>query len=163
MRPGHFDGVIAIVSRLFRIVQPEHAYFGQKDFQQCAVIRELVRREDLAIELHICPTVREADGLAMSSRNTRLTPDERTAAAGINKALSRLCAEIGDNDPEPLLREAKAKLEETSPLLRCEYLAVVDAETLNTMRRREPGRSYVVVIAAWCGSVRLIDNMFLSS
>ena len=155
-RPGHFEGVATVVSKLFTAVEPDRAYFGQKDAQQVAVISQLVADLDFPMEIRVCPTVREPDGLALSSRNAYLSPAERTAAASLSAAL-RLAAEAfasGERRPERLQGILLGRLEAES-LARVEYAEVVDPRTF-----RPPGT--LAVLAVRFGSTRLIDNHDLS-
>ena len=155
-RPGHFDGVATVVSKLLSAVEPDRAYFGQKDAQQVAVVKRLVRDLDLPVQIRVGPTVREADGLALSSRNAYLSPDERQAAASLSSAL-RLAADAyasGERRPEQLRQTLWTRLE-AEPLVRIEYAEVVDPETF-----RSPG--WLAVIAVRIGGTRLIDNHNLS-
>ncbi|QOZ51493.1 pantoate--beta-alanine ligase [Bradyrhizobium sp. CCBAU 53338] len=158
-RPGHFRGVATVVSKLFNMVQPDVAFFGEKDFQQCAVIRRMTTDLNLPVEIFTMPTVREADGLAMSSRNRFLDDDNRQRALSISRAL--LAAEAafrkGERDVEKLLELAKRHLGEVD---RLQYLEVVDAETLK--RPESPlRRPAALCVAAYIGSTRLIDNVAL--
>jgi len=157
-RPGHFRGVTTVVAKLFGIVQPDRAYFGRKDAQQLAVIRRMVRDLNLPVEIVAAPTVREPDGLAMSSRNQRLNPEERQAATAIYRALRRAAARIasGASDAEAVRREALAELEAT-PLLRVEYLEIVDPDEIRPVHRI--AGEVLVAAAVWAGSTRLIDNV----
>jgi len=151
-RPGHFEGVATVVTKLFGAVQPDRAYFGQKDAQQVAVVKRLTRDLDLGVEIVAAPTVREPDGLALSSRNAYLGPDERKAAASLGAAL-RSAAEAyasGERDPAALRAKLRARLD-AEPLVSVDYAEVVDPETF-----RPPGR--LAVIAARLGRTRLIDN-----
>ena len=154
-RVGHFDGVVAVVRSLFRLVEPERVYFGEKDWQQLAVISELVRREFFGLTVVPVPTVREYDGLAMSSRNIRIAPGDRKTAALLYGALCAVADAGGAQDSvDAQTAELLAKGWEM------EYLAVVDAETLedavdSTRERR-------VLAAGFCGGVRLIDNLRVS-
>jgi pantoate--beta-alanine ligase len=155
-RPGHFEGVATVVSKLFAAVEPDRAYFGQKDAQQVAVISRLAADLDLPVEIRVCPTVREPDGLALSSRNAYLNPAEREAAASLSAAL-RLAAEAfasGERRPERFQGILLGRLE-GEPLARVEYAEVVDPRTF-----RPPGT--LAVIAVRVGSTRLIDNHDLS-
>ncbi len=158
-RPGHFDGVITIVKRLFDIVQPTDTFFGQKDFQQCMVVAALIKRNKLPITLHICPTLRENDGLAMSSRNTRLSEDERQAAALIFKSLSHVKNNFDANALNQIINEAKAIIKQNK-LLKIEYLEVVNVDTLEHDTTIQKNK-LVVLAAIHCGAVRLIDNMLI--
>lgn len=158
-RPGHFNGVGIVVSKLFNIVQPDRAYFGQKDLQQTAIIKSLVRNLSFPTELRICPTVREHDGLAMSSRNVRLTAGERALAPEIFRILSN-CKEalLKGGTVESALQEAVAEFEK-QPAFRLEYLELVDAETLITARALNAEGRNALCIAVHLGKVRLIDNV----
>lgn len=158
-RPGHFDGVATIVAKLFNIVEPDVAYFGQKDLQQCVLIERMVRDLDFKVMLRRCPTIREPDGLAMSSRNTRLGPDQRRIAPRIYESLSALASS---------LRIGKAHAEIGESLSQCaiglatdgfrvEYLAYVDGDTMLPLQQVSTN-SYLIM-AAWLGEVRLIDNV----
>ena len=155
-RPGHFEGVATVVTKLFAAVDPDRAYFGQKDAQQVAVVKRLVLDLDLGVEIRVCPTVRDADGLALSSRNAHLSPEERRAASALSSAL-RLAAEryaAGERDPMRLRQILHDRLAH-EPLARVDYAEVVDPETF-----RPPGD--LAVVAAWIGATRLIDNHRLS-
>ena len=157
-RPGHFNGVCQIVSKLFDMVQPHRAYFGEKDFQQLAIIREMVRQMQYPLEIIGCPIVREADGLAMSSRNTRLSADERTTALNISRTLF----ESQEFAKSHTLAETKAFVEESIAAtdgLRLEYYEVVDERTLQTVREWDEAEGIVGCITVFCGEVRLIDNI----
>lgn len=153
-RPGHFNGVAQVVSRMFDLVQPERAYFGEKDFQQIAIIREMVRQEDYPIQIIACPIVREADGLAMSSRNALLTPEARAAAPFIFKALSDGVHRKGT--PAEVEQWVSAEIDKHAPL-KTIYFKLVDAATLQPIT--EWGGSVRGCVAVQAGSVRLIDNM----
>ncbi|MGH7838114.1 MAG: pantoate--beta-alanine ligase, partial [Candidatus Binataceae bacterium] len=159
-RPGHFRGVTTVVAKLFNIVKPHCALFGEKDFQQLRAIERMVR--DLNFDLEIIPvgTVREGDGLAMSSRNAYLSPDERKRALALSCALraARAAFKAGVRDPRQLRRVALHLLE-GAPGVEVEYVDVVDAETLETIATIE--RPLVIAIAARVGTTRLIDNLVL--
>lgn len=160
-RPGHFRGVATVVTKLFNIVQPTRAYFGQKDAQQVAVIRQMVRDLNFPIEIVTCPTVREPDGLAMSSRNAKLSPAERQAAAVLYQALSAAQArfEAGERHPDALRAAMKAVLEREKAA-RIEYISVADAETL--IEQKTPlERAALLSMAVYIGETRLIDNIIL--
>lgn len=158
-RPGHFDGVVTIVGRLLDAVKPDHLFMGQKDYQQCAVIAKLLSLQYQHIKLEIVPTVRETDGLAMSSRNVRLSELERKDALKIYETLNWVKSNYQLKGYRELLEEAKKILSEK---LRVEYVDIVDADSLESLENKIEGRSAVCLIAAWCGSVRLIDNMIIS-
>lgn len=158
-RPGHFDGVITIVRKLFTWVGPTRAYFGKKDYQQCAVIQELVNKFHLPIALEFGETLREPDGLAMSSRNARLSVDERQLAVQVSKALFDAKA-----NHQQLVSEAQQSIAtffEGEPLFRLEYIAIVDKDHLTPLAPNKPTTGSVALIAVWCGNVRLIDSMIL--
>ena len=157
-RPGHFNGVAQIVSKLFYAVEPDKAYFGEKDFQQLAIIREMVRQLDLKLEIVGCPIVREADGLAMSSRNTLLTADERQRALTISRTLFASLDFATDNS----LAATKAFVEEkinSTPGLELEYYQIVDGNTLQEINEWSDSDYIVGCIALFCGKIRLIDNI----
>ena len=151
-RPGHFEGVATVVTKLLAAVQPDRAYFGQKDAQQVAAVKRLVSDLDLGVEIRVVPTVREPDGLAMSSRNAYLNPEERKAAAAISGALQEAAHAYaaGDHDPRRLRALISARLG-LEPLVSPEYIELVDAATF-----QKPGM--LAVIAARVGKTRLIDN-----
>jgi pantoate--beta-alanine ligase len=160
-RPGHFRGVSTVVTKLFNIVQPAKAYFGQKDAQQLLVIKKMVADLNMDLEVVACPTVREADGLAMSSRNTYLTPEQRKAAPVLYKALT-LAQEMwakGEKDPGEIRQEMKA-LVDKEPLADIHYISIADTVTLNEYlhRMKKPA---LVSMAVKIGKTRLIDNIML--
>lgn len=159
-RPGHFRGVATVVSKLFHLVQPQRAYFGQKDAQQVAVLRKMVRDLDFGIEIVVCPTVREADGLALSSRNVYLSPAERQAATVLSRALfwARDRVQEGEREGAALLAGMRRMLE-AEPLCRLEYLEIVDAENLEPLAHL--GGDVLIALAARFGNTRLIDNVLL--
>ena len=159
-RPGHFRGVATVVALLFELTQPTDAYFGQKDYQQAFIIKRLIRDLHLSIRMHLLPTVREPDGLALSSRNASLSPAQRAQATVLCAALRRIRARIrnGERRSARLLAEARALIS-AQPLARLDYAAIADAETLQPIRRLR-GR-LVVLIAAWVGRTRLIDNVLV--
>ena len=154
-RPEHFAGVATVVAKLFHIVQPQRAYFGQKDAAQLAVLRAMARDLDFDLEIVACPIVRDADGLALSSRNRYLNPEERKRALVLSRTLSWLAQRIaeGERNPEELLRDARPHLADTA----LDYLAIVDAATLLPVAVAKPGS--LVAIAALVGTTRLIDNV----
>lgn len=159
-RPGHFNGVAIVVKRLFEIVTPTKAYFGEKDFQQLAIIKKMVSMLELPVEIIPCPIVREADGLAMSSRNARLTPEERNEAPVIYKALSGIKENYTWFIPDGIKQLVTGEIQE-SRYFRVEYVNVVDAETLLPFEDWQDVEHAVVCVAAFIGSVRLIDNIVL--
>ncbi|MBV6395182.1 MAG: Pantothenate synthetase [Anaerolineales bacterium] len=159
-RPGHFRGVTTVVSKLFNAVQPHKAYFGQKDAQQAAVIRKMTRDLDFPIEIVVCPTVRETDGLAMSSRNSYLSPDERTAAAVLFRSLSaaRSAYERGERNAQSL-RRIMAEVILSEPLAKMQYVSVADYDTLEELET-VAGKA-LLSMAVFMGRTRLIDNVVL--
>ncbi len=160
-RPGHFDGVATIVSKLFSLAQPDRAYFGEKDAQQLAVIRRFARDLDFPIEIVGCPTVREADGLAMSSRNRYLTPEARQRALTLSRALHAAEARFaaGEREVATLAAEIARILAEGRPT-KIDYASIVDAETLQPVAGRIERRA-LVAVAVWFERTRLIDNVTL--
>ena len=157
-RPGHFNGVAQVVSRLFDIVKPHRAYFGLKDFQQLVVIKQMIQILDLPVEIVSCPIVREPDGLAMSSRNVRLGKKERKQAPRIFQTLSQAFL-LKNKYTVEALKEWVIQNIETTPLLKVEYFDIVRADTLQTVVSwDEPGEKQGC-IAVWAGNVRLIDNI----
>jgi pantoate--beta-alanine ligase len=159
-RPGHFNGVAQVVSKLFRIVEPHKTYFGQKDFQQLAIIRSMVIQLEMPIEIISCEIMREPNGLAMSSRNERLTKEERVLAAVISKTLFKIKADCFLKPISALLKDG-TELIRSQPLMSLEYLEIVDSETLQPINAIDPSKSAVVCIAVKLGAVRLIDNVVL--
>lgn len=159
VRPGHFRGVATVVAKLFNIVQPHVAFFGQKDFQQCAVIRQLVGDLNLAVEIVTVPTVREADGLALSSRNSYLSPADRMRARCLSQGLLTAQAAFseGERDSRRLIALARDAITEVDQL---QYLQLVDATTLEPVAGPVE-RSAALCVAAYVGVTRLIDNVIL--
>jgi pantoate--beta-alanine ligase len=156
-RPGHFVGVATVVCKLFHVVRPHVALFGEKDWQQLAVIRRMVTDLDMGIEIVGMPIAREPDGLAMSSRNAYLSPDERQRALALSRGLiaARLRAEAGERDAAALVATARAIVE--AEVDRVDYLELRDAATLAPVTRLE--REAVLLVAAFVGKTRLIDNL----
>ena len=157
-RPGHFNGVCQIVSKLFLIVEPDRAYFGEKDFQQLAIIREMVRKYPFNIEIVGCPIVREADGLALSSRNARLSAEQRVQALQISKTLFSSLDFAKENNLEATKQYVENRIAESEGL-RLEYFEIVDGNTLQTVSGWEDSNYIVGCITVFCGDVRLIDNI----
>ncbi len=159
-RPGHFVGVATIVCKLFNIFQPDRAYFGQKDAQQVVVIQRMARDLDFDLEIVVCPTVREPDGLAMSSRNVYLSPEERRAATVLFRALSAAQAawQAGERDGERLRQHMRAVLA-SEPLARPDYVSLADPDTLVELER--VGERALASLAVRIGATRLIDNLIL--
>lgn len=156
-RPGHFRGVCTVVGKLFHIAAPDRAYFGQKDAQQLAVIRKMVRDLNFDLEVVGCPTVREADGLAKSSRNSYLSEEERTQAVILNQTLkyARDAIDAGERDVKKL-RGNMVRMIETKPLAEIEYIEFVDGEILQPVERLE--KPTLIALAVRFGKTRLIDN-----
>lgn len=155
-RPGHFRGVATVCSKLFHIVGPNRAYFGEKDFQQLAVIRRMVRDLDFPLDIVGVPTVREPDGLAMSSRNARLDPEQRQAAVVVWRGIEAAQALAKNTrDAEAILAAARQTLA-SEPLAKPEYVEIVDPATLQAVSSVEAEAR--IVLAVWLGEVRLIDN-----
>lgn len=159
-RPGHFEGVVQVVSKLFDIVSPDRAYFGQKDFQQQTIIKEMVRQLNYGIQIITCPIVREPDGLAMSSRNARLTPSERAVAGIISQTLFTIQKLAGKLSVDELTMLVESEIAEGS-LTELEYFEIVDARTLQPVLNLDKAESAVACIAVKVGQVRLIDNVIL--
>lgn len=161
VRPGHFSGVATVVTKLFNIVQPDAAWFGQKDAQQCAVIRRMAADLDLPVEIIVAETVREADGLAMSSRNVYLAPPERAAAVCLIRALRAAEAlhDAGERDAGAL-RSAMSAVLADEPLARPDYVSVADPDTLAELDAMDE-RGAVASLAVRIGTTRLIDNLLL--
>jgi len=157
-RPGHFRGVATIVVKLFNIVQPTRAYFGQKDAQQAVVIKRMVADLNMGIEVEVVPTVRESDGLAMSSRNIYLSPGERQAATVLFKALNlaRQLRKDGEKDAEKIRRQMVSLIQK-EPLAQIDYVSIADAETLEELDLID--RPALTSLAVRIGKTRLIDNM----
>ncbi len=160
-RPGHFRGVTTVVSKLFHIIEPDVAFFGQKDAAQSAVIRRMVSDLNFSVEIVICPIVREPDGLAMSSRNAYLNPDERQRALALHRSLNRVENEFraGERNAARLI-DAATKVFAPEPQIRLDYFEIVDPNTLDPVEQIE--RPALVAVAAYVGSTRLIDNRMLN-
>jgi pantoate--beta-alanine ligase len=161
-RPGHFRGVATVVLKLFEIVQPNYAYFGRKDAQQVCIIQKMVRDLNLDVELVICPTVREGDGLAGSSRNEYLSPEERRAAGVLFRALQAAEMDLSAGVKDTLeLQRTMRQILESEPKARVDYAEIVDAGTFEPVVRVE-GRCYAL-LAVRIGNTRLIDNMLIQA
>jgi len=158
-RPGHFEGVAEVVKRLLDIVQPHFLIMGQKDFQQFTIIGHMIRKLDLPVELIVCPTMREEDGLAMSSRNRRLTPEIRKRANVLWKTLLYVKENTANADPKNLQEKALEML--TMPDFKPEYFRIVDGYTLQPVTNFSECDYAVAVTAVWAGDIRLIDNEIL--
>ncbi|MDE0536088.1 pantoate--beta-alanine ligase [Tenacibaculum sp. L6] len=159
-RDGHFDGVGTIVKTLFEIVEPNTAYFGKKDFQQLQIIKKLVEKYELPVIVKGRPIFREEDGLAMSSRNTRLTKEYREAAPFIYKTLKKAKKKFGSKSPEELTKWVEKQFKK-HPLLELEYFTIADEKTLQTATKKEANTKYRAFIAVFAGDIRLIDNIRL--
>jgi pantoate--beta-alanine ligase len=157
-RPGHFNGVMQVVSRLFDLVQPDCAYFGEKDFQQIAVLRAMAREIKSPVEIIACPIVREEDGLARSSRNTLLSEEGRAQAPNIYRILSESRTWSKELSPKAVIERA-TQLLDAIPTLQVEYFEIVDADTLQPITRWEDSPKPHGCITVYCGDVRLIDNI----
>jgi pantoate--beta-alanine ligase len=160
-RPGHFSGVALVVSKLFNIIQPDVAYFGQKDWQQFAVIQQLTRELKFNLVLKSVPTLREPGGLAMSSRNARLNPAQRQQATVIYRALKQAAAELKSGRAMEEVKAAVQRTIEAEPGFTLEYFEVADRENLTPLTHVTASGQPILCIAAFAGEVRLIDNMFL--
>lgn len=160
-RPGHFRGVTTVVAKLFHIVEPDAAFFGQKDAAQVAIIRRMVRDLILPVEIVVCPIVREADGLAMSSRNAYLNPDERKRALVLHRSLMRVqeLESAGEHDASKLIAAGREEFSR-EPAVRMDYFEIVNPETLDPVQDVSQGA--LIAVAAYVGSTRLIDNLLLT-
>lgn len=157
-RPGHFNGVAIVVKKLFEIIEPHKAYFGEKDYQQLAVIRNLVKNINNPVEIISCPTIREDDGLALSSRNIRLSREERKIAPYIYKILKLVKDEANDNTPGALINMALAEFQKI-PEFEVEYFEIVDPGTLLAVDKAATGQKCRALTAVKLGKIRLIDNI----
>jgi len=162
-RPGHFNGVVQVVSRLFDIVKPQYAFFGEKDFQQLAIIKYITKKLNYPIEIIACPTIRESDGLAMSSRNLLLNPKQRIAAALIFKTLTETAQMVSAQNlltPNDLSLWVTSQIND-NPLLKVEYVQILDSSTLQLITTWSDSDNIQLCTAVHTGSVRLIDNIKL--
>lgn len=157
-RPGHFNGVAQVVSKLFYIVEPDNAYFGEKDFQQIAVIREMVRQLNLPVHIVDCPIQREADGLALSSRNTRLTPEQRQKAPVIARTLKESTTFVPAKSVQEVIDFVVNTINQV-PEMKVEYFEIVDGHTMQSVKYWSDTTYPVGCITVYCGEVRLIDNI----
>ncbi len=160
-RPGHFDGVGTVLKHFFTIVDPTNAYFGEKDFQQLQIVRKMVEIEQMTVKIVGCPIYREENGLALSSRNKRLTTEQKEAAPLIYKTLSQALRDFGTKSVIEIKENVFSAIEAT-PLLELEYFEIVDAKTLNIATTKETDIKYRAFIAVYAGEVRLIDNIALN-
>lgn len=159
-RPGHFQGVCQVMARLLRMVEPDDLFMGQKDYQQCMVVKRLLELIGMKTNFHACPTVREADGLAMSSRNLRLSPAAREKAVTIFQALQMTKDSSKTGDVTDLTSQAKELLNEKG--FSVDYFEIADADTLEPLSHSHTSRKLVALTAAFLDDVRLIDNMILT-
>ena len=159
-RPGHFNGVGVVVSKLFNIIQPDNAYFGQKDLQQCAIINRLVKDLSYNLKLNICPTQRETDGLAMSSRNRNLTAEQRKSAPDIYKSLQKAVELLKDKNSSQSVNSFIVNLLDNIKGIEVEYFEISDFETLQPINELSEGKT-ALCIAAFMGKTRLIDNIIV--
>jgi pantoate--beta-alanine ligase len=160
VRPGHFNGVTTIVTKLFNIIDPDRAYFGQKDYQQSAIIKRLVADMNMDVDIRVCPTVREEDGLALSSRNKRLSLEDRKDALCIHGSLQKAGAMFASNvrDAKDIVEEMTSVIKKTKQA-RIDYISIVNADTLENLSFIN-GRA-LAAVAVWIGNTRLIDNTIL--
>ena len=160
IRPGHFRGVATIVTKLFNVIRPTRAYFGQKDAQQCVVIRKMINDMNMDLEMIVIPTIRMPDGLAMSSRNVYLNPEERRQAPVLYKALSiaHVMWSEGERDSDRL-RQAMIDLIQQKPLAQIDYISIANKLTLDEIDKAEPPA--IISLAVKFGNTRLIDNIIL--
>ena len=158
-RPGHFQGVVDIVYRLFDLVKPDFAYFGEKDFQQVAIIKLMVKQKNLPLTIVPCPIVREESGLAKSSRNKLLTAEQLEVAPQIYRIITETCAEIPESQtPDALIETLKSKIDSVK-FMKMEYAAFCNSETLELLSKFDKNIGTRLCIAVWCGNIRLIDNI----
>ncbi len=157
-RPGHFDGVVQVVSRLFELLPVHKAFFGQKDFQQLAIIQEMVKQLNMDIDIVSCPIVREESGLAMSSRNERLTTQERAEASIIYQTLKEIKANYKEHSVQEWQEKVRQTISQTE-YCRLEYIEMVDSKSLQAISNWNDGQEIAICIAVFCGNVRLIDNI----
>ena len=160
VRPGHFNGVTTIVTKLFNIIDPDRAYFGQKDYQQSAIIKRLVADMNMDVDIRVCPTVREEDGLALSSRNKRLSLEDRKDALCIHGSLQKAGAMFASNvrDAKDIVEEMTSVIKKTKQA-RIDYISIVNVDTLEDLSFIN-GRA-LAAVAVWIGNTRLIDNTIL--
>ena len=158
-RPGHFRGVTTVVAKLLNVVQPARAYFGKKDYQQLRVIERMVRDLNMPVEIVPCPTVREPDGLAMSSRNEYLSPQERESALSLYRSLklAEQMVKSGERNPPALIRAMRDLIESQPHVRKIDYIEIVDPETLEPLAEIK-GKA-LIALAVWVGRARLIDNL----
>ena len=160
-RPGHFNGVAVVVNRLFTMVRPDRAYFGEKDYQQLQIIKAMTKQLQLAVEVVSCPIVREEDGLAMSSRNTRLTEDNRKLAPFIYKTLNLGLIKVNEFPLDKVIELIKTEFQ-NYPSFKIEYIEIADESTLQPIRVLNLTQKARIFVAVWLGDIRLIDNLLLN-
>ena len=160
-RDGHFDGVGTVVKRFFEIVKPDYAYFGEKDFQQLQIIRKLVEKQNIPVNIVGCDIYRELTGLAMSSRNERLTPEHKNEAPFIYKILKSAKEKFGTKSAKKVMEWVDKQFAKND-LLKLEYFTIADVETLKPIKRKSKKKKYRAFIAVYAGDVRLIDNIALN-
>ncbi len=160
-RKGHFNGVATIVKRLFKIVKPTKAYFGKKDFQQLQIIKKLVEIEKISVKIKGCSIFRESDGLAMSSRNTRLTKEQREAAPFIYKILKKAKKKFGTKNADMVIKWVEKKFKK-HPILNLEYFLIANEDTLQSVNKKDNNKKQRAFIAVYAGKIRLIDNLSLN-
>ncbi|MCX8093886.1 MAG: pantoate--beta-alanine ligase [Candidatus Goldbacteria bacterium] len=160
-RPTHFKGVTTVVCKLLNIVKPDKLYLGQKDMQQAVILKKMIKDLNYKIDIIICPIIREKDGLAMSSRNVYLTPDERNIAPILRKALQigESMIELGEKDPQVIIKEIKRKIKETDATI--DYVEIVDPETL--LKKERISGKVLIAAAIFVGNTRLIDNTIVET
>ncbi len=159
-RPGHFNGVAQVVTRLFDIVKPTYAFFGEKDFQQLAIIKYITKGLNYPVTIVPCPTLREDDGLAMSSRNMLLSPEHREAAPVIYRCLTEAVSLVGSATPQELSQKVTEMIN-SNPMLECEYIEILNSLTLQPVTRWDDAAEVQMCAAVFAGKVRLIDNIKL--
>jgi len=158
-RPGHFQGVVDIVYRLFDLVKPDYAYFGEKDFQQVAIIKLMVKQKNMPLTIVPCPIIREENGLAKSSRNKLLTAEQLEVAPQIYRIITETCSEIQESQtPKELVETLKTKIDGIK-FMKMEYAAFCNSDTLELLAKFDSKIRTRLCIAVWCGNIRLIDNI----
>lgn len=160
-RPGHFDGVATVIKKLFSIVSPDKAFFGEKDYQQLQIIRKLTEKEGWPIEIVGCPISREANGLARSSRNERLSWEERQESGAIHEVLDSVKHGFGTKSVSDI-KDQVSKAFNNTPALKLEYFDIAHSDSLKPAEKKESGKKYRAFIAVYCGETRLIDNIALN-
>jgi pantoate--beta-alanine ligase len=162
-RPGHFQGVTQVVYKLFTLVQPDIACFGQKDFQQVMVIKRMIAMKDLAIQLAICPIIRDQDGLALSSRNARLSEAGKRTALALSRSLQYVKDHIHNPIPLAEIKDKALQILTDTDGLSVEYFALCESSTLKEVNHIDFSKQHVALVTAWVEGVRLIDNMILNN